>query len=122
MILVRTRRELAEGPDPRPITEDHYYLTSLSPREAGPEKLLRLVRRHWLIENELHHVKDRTMNEDAQQHRGGANTIARLRSLAVGLYRWIAGETVPAKQSRLRATPRIALRLLGLKRRPSNLL
>jgi predicted transposase YbfD/YdcC len=104
------------------IIEDHYYLTSLSPGKKTPEELLSLVRGHWLIENELHHVKDRTMHEDAQRHGPGATTMARLRSLAVGLFRSIAGASIPAKQGRLQANPRIALKLLTLKRKTKYLL
>ncbi|MEQ8819674.1 MAG: hypothetical protein RLY93_05470, partial [Sumerlaeia bacterium] len=68
------------------------------------------------------HVKDRTMAEDGQRHRPGAQTAARLRSLCVGLYRWIEGPSVRAKQTRLRAAPKKALRLLKLRRKPGRLL
>lgn len=112
VLFVRTTKELAAGPDPAPIIEDHYYLTSLDPKSHTPEKLLSLVRDHWLVENELHHVKDRTMREDDQQHRPGASIMAHLRSLCVGLYRKVAGKSVPAKQERLNASPQIALKLI----------
>ena len=41
-----------------------YLLTSLSPERCGPDELLRLFRNHWGIENSLHHVKDRSWDED----------------------------------------------------------
>lgn len=122
VLLVRTTRELVADNPSAPIVEDHYYLTSLSPCSYKPGELLALVRRHWLIENELHHVKDRTMHEDAQRHGPGAAAIARLRSLTVGLLRSVAGATIPAKQGRLRADPRMALKLLTSKRKRKNLL
>jgi predicted transposase YbfD/YdcC len=37
-----------------------YLLTSLSPTEALPLRLLDLVRGHWSIENSLHYVRDVT--------------------------------------------------------------
>jgi hypothetical protein len=112
VVLVRTTRVLACGPDPAPVTEDHYYLSSLEPNKHDAARMLHLIRSHWLIENELHHIKDRSMAEDAQRHRPGATAAARLRSIAVGLYRLVRGPSVPAKQTRLRARPKMALRLL----------
>ena len=44
--------------------ERWYLLTSLSSRRCGPEELLRLFRNHWRVENSLHHVKDRSWDED----------------------------------------------------------
>ena len=44
--------------------ERWYLLTSLSSRQWGPRELLRLFRNHWSVENSLHHVKDRSWDED----------------------------------------------------------
>ena len=44
--------------------ERWYLLTSLSSRRCGPKELLRGFRNHWSIENSLHHVKDRSWDED----------------------------------------------------------
>ena len=44
--------------------ERWYLLTSLSPWQCGPQELLRLFRNHWSVENNLHHVKDRSWDED----------------------------------------------------------
>ena len=41
-----------------------YLLTSLSSQRCGPRELLRLFRNHWRVENSLHHVKDRSWDED----------------------------------------------------------
>ena len=41
-----------------------YLLTSLSSRRCGPKELLKLFRQHWSVENSLHHVKDRSWDED----------------------------------------------------------
>ena len=38
-------------------------LTSLGPAQAGPEQIGELVRRHWHVENRLHHVRDFTCDE-----------------------------------------------------------
>ena len=44
--------------------ERWYLLTSLSSRRCGPKELLRGFRHHWSVENSLHHVKDRSWDED----------------------------------------------------------
>ena len=44
--------------------ERWYLLTSLPPGQGNPGELLRLFRNHWSIENNLHHVKDRSWDED----------------------------------------------------------
>ena len=45
-------------------TEPWYLLTSLTPERCGPGELLVLFRNHWGVENSLHHVKDRSWDED----------------------------------------------------------
>ncbi|MHC5058481.1 MAG: transposase [Planctomycetota bacterium] len=47
-----------------------YGVTSLSPRQAGAEKLMLLMRRHWHVENRNHHVRDDGWREDRQTWRG----------------------------------------------------
>ena len=47
------------------VSREHWYLlTSLKPRRCGPRELLRIIRNHWREENSLHHVKDRSWDED----------------------------------------------------------
>lgn len=41
-----------------------FGITSLTSAQATPEQLLKLNRRHWSIENELHYVRDVTFDED----------------------------------------------------------
>ena len=41
-----------------------YLLTSLPHGPCSPNEMLRLFRNHWSIENNLHHVKDRSWDED----------------------------------------------------------
>ena len=44
--------------------ERWYLLSSLSSRQCGPKELLGVFRNHWRVENSLHHVKDRSWDED----------------------------------------------------------
>jgi predicted transposase YbfD/YdcC len=72
------------------ITKEVVYgITSFSPNRASAEKLLFYVRRHWGIENELHHVRDVTFNEDRcrVRHRGKAQILAAIRSVVITLLR-----------------------------------
>lgn len=47
------------------VSREHWYLlTSLNSRRWTPRELLRVIRNHWGIENSLHHVKDRSWDED----------------------------------------------------------
>ncbi len=48
-----------------------YGITSLSGDRADASTLLKLVRGHWQIENELHYVRDVTLREDACRVRCG---------------------------------------------------
>lgn len=49
-----------------------YAVTSLSPEQAGPDRLLTLWRDHWLIENRLHWRRDVVAREDHSRVRSGA--------------------------------------------------
>lgn len=94
-----------------------YLITSLSPEEASPQRLLDLNRGHWGIENRLHWVRDVTFGEDHSQIRTGAGPqmMALLRNLAISLMRlrletqWIAQAVRD-----LAARPHLALAIVGL--------
>jgi predicted transposase YbfD/YdcC len=66
-----TRRvmHLKRGRVTKETTEVEYGVTSLSPRQAGAEKLTLLMRRHWHVENRNHHVRDDGWREDRQTWR-----------------------------------------------------
>ena len=61
VMLAKETVDIATGEMSR---ERWYLLTSLSPPRCAPEELLRVIRNHWRIENSLHHVKDRSWDED----------------------------------------------------------
>jgi len=52
-------------------TEVEYYLSSLDRSRASAFDFLRWIRAHWLIENQLHHVRDVTVDEDHSRVRSG---------------------------------------------------
>lgn len=96
--------------------ETVYGITSLSPQQADPARVLELTRAHWTIENRLHWVRDVTFDEDRCRIRkgAGARVMASLRNLAISLLRMAGARYIaPA----LRACARMGenvLRFIGL--------
>ena len=90
----------------------HYFVTSLTRKQADPRRLLRLFRGHWGIENRLFHVSDDSFGEDRAvlaSHRG-AELMSRLRHVALNLLRgqselWSAAEPLTARAQRICARP-----------------
>jgi predicted transposase YbfD/YdcC len=96
--------------------ETVYGVTSLDRAHATADRLLRLTRHHWCIENRSHWVRDVTFAEDRSQVRCGSTpeVMAAFRNTAIGLLR-VSGETnIPAACRRLAACPRAALALIGI--------
>ena len=89
-------------------------ITSLSPAQADPKRLLDLVRGHWRIENELHYRRDVCLNEDHCGLRlpGLAHVFAILNNWALGLFALSGGGNFAAAQRRFDARPHLALDLL----------
>jgi predicted transposase YbfD/YdcC len=94
--------------------ETVYGITSLSPGEAGPARLLELSRGHWGIENRLHGVRDVTLGEDACRVRSGAapQALAALRNAVVHLLEGVVAASKAAALRRFAIHPLEALALL----------
>ncbi|NPV08500.1 MAG: transposase [Anaerolineae bacterium] len=60
-LIRRTRVDMATG---QTKVETTTWVTSLSPQQADPETIAKLLRDHWQIENALHRVRDVTQGED----------------------------------------------------------
>jgi predicted transposase YbfD/YdcC len=91
-----------------------YGFTSLTPAQAGPDRLLDLIREHWAIENRLHWRRDVTLREDASQVRKGCapRTQAVLNSFLLALFDWLGVQNVASQMRIFAAFPLLALRLL----------
>ena len=88
-VCVRKSFIALEQTAPAREAEVHFYATSLSRAQAGAEQLTQMIRGHWSIENQLHHVKDRTWLED-RHWMGGKKTgaiVTMLRTMACALTR-----------------------------------
>ncbi|WP_332309712.1 ISAs1 family transposase [Catenuloplanes japonicus] len=93
-----TRTRIVAG---RTSRETAYLTVSLPAGQALPVDLQTWIRRHWHIENRIHHVRDVTFHEDLHQARtgNGPAVIATLRNTAIGWYR-ITGATNIARATR----------------------
>jgi predicted transposase YbfD/YdcC len=91
-----------------------YGVTSLTPTEASPARLLHLIRRHWSIENQLHYPRDVTLGEDRCRLRMGcaARVMATLNNLVLGLIRQHGFAFLPQARRFYNAFPLAALELV----------
>ena len=62
-LVMRVDRQ-TRAPDGTRTCETRYFATGLDPDVVSASQLLRLVRGHWSVENNLHFEKDRWWDED----------------------------------------------------------
>ncbi|WP_329449183.1 ISAs1 family transposase (plasmid) [Streptomyces sp. NBC_01426] len=86
MRVLRHRTNLKSGKCSR---QTIYAITDLTSQQASPQRLSRLARSQWTIENRLHFVRDTTFGEDASKIRTGhgPENMAALRNLAINTLR-----------------------------------
>jgi predicted transposase YbfD/YdcC len=94
--IIRTRTV-----DGKTSRETAYLVTSLPAADAQPADLQKWARAEWLIENQVHNVRDVTFREDLHQARTGTGpaVMATLRNTAIGWHR-INGATNIARANR----------------------
>lgn len=111
--LERFRHEIKSG---KIHEETAYLITSLSPAEANPKRLLSLSRGHWGIENKSHYVRDVTFDEDRSQIRkkSGPRMMATLRNFAISILRLIGYKNIASALRDMAAKPHLTLRLIGI--------
>ena len=97
-------------------TEVVYGITSLSGDRANAAALLKLVRDHWTIENQLHYVRDVTLREDACRVRSGnaPQVLAALRNAVVHLLAGVKAHSRPEAIELLQLQPDRAKLLIGI--------
>lgn len=81
--------------------ETAYLIVTLPAGQALPAELNRWARQEWLIENQLHFVRDTTFREDEHRARTGTGpaVFATLRNTAIGFHR-LDGATNIARAAR----------------------
>lgn len=70
----------------KPYSERVFYISSL---KLSASEFNKVIREHWLIENQLHWVKDVVLNEDASRIRSGMapHNFSIIRSIVINLLR-----------------------------------
>jgi predicted transposase YbfD/YdcC len=106
------RRTITEKGQTR--IETVYGITSLPRKKADAQRLLQLNRKHWSIENRLHHRKDVTLGEDASQTRvkGAPQVLAALNGGLLALMDFLGVTNVVKQLIHYSAHPRDAIQLL----------
>ena len=94
--VFRLERHFVRTSDDKVFQEVSYGVSSLTTEEANAERLLALNRGHWGIENGLHFRRDDTLKEDRCRLKGqGAQAMAAINNLVLGLLRDVSFETLP---------------------------
>ena len=112
--VTRIRKQIRRGKIVKESTVTVHYAASFSAYKYTPDRVLRFVRQHWSIENGLHHIKDRSMDED--RNRATASKTGRimccLRSITSQILRR-AKESTSLLQKRFTLKKELVLGLLS---------
>ena len=112
MIAITAIRET----DHKVTEQTRYFISSLDAND--PERLERVVRAHWAIENNLHWVLDIAFDEDSNRSRKGhsAANLAVIRHIALNLIKAEKTSRVGIKTKRLKAgwDNEYLLRVIGI--------
>ena len=93
-----------------------YGITSRSPQQADPRRLLEINRGHWTIENSCHYILDWNYDEDRCRIRTGygPENITRLRRFAIGLIKSKGVKNVAQKMRQLNKNTRLVFDYLRM--------
>jgi hypothetical protein len=91
-----------------------YSMTNLPRKKADAKQLLQLNRKHWFVENRLHHRRDVSLREDASQIRvkGTPEVLAALNGGILAFMDFIGVKNVAKQMRYFCEYPRDALQLL----------
>ena len=113
--VAQLRREVEYKKDGRRRKpETVYLLTSLPPEVATPQRLLRLNRSYWGIENRVHWVRDVALDEDHSRIRKGSlpRLLAAFANLAISILRLLRTTNIKRRMRQLHLDPNGAVALL----------
>lgn len=93
-----------------------YGITSRSPEQADPQRILDTNRGHWSIENSCHYILDWNYDEDRSRIRTGygPENITRLRRFAIGVIKSKGVRSVAQKMRQLTRDVRLVLDYLRM--------
>jgi predicted transposase YbfD/YdcC len=93
-----------------------YGITSQTPDQADPQRVLATNRGHWCIENSCHYIIDWNYDEDRSRIRtgNGPENITRLRRFAIGLIKSKGVRSVAQKMRQLTRNVRLVFDYLRM--------
>lgn len=93
-----------------------YGITSRSPQQSDPKRLLDINRGHWTIENSCHYILDWNFDEDRCRIRigYGPENVTRLRRFAIGLIKSKGVKNVAQKIRQLNKNTRLVFDYLRM--------
>ena len=114
--VCRIEREVTELKSGKQRQETVFAITSLTPAQAEPDKLLSFNRGQWAIENRSHYVRDVTFDEDRSCIRVGHGPamMACLRNFAIALARLRGFTNIASALRAFAHQPRRALAAVGV--------
>jgi len=112
--VFKIEREVEELSTGKKRNETSYGVTSLTSKKASAERLLEIVRKHWMIENGLHYRRDWTLREDYCRLRVGeaAQAMSVINNLVVGLVLREGFKYLPDARRKYSAQPLEGLKLI----------
>jgi len=112
--VFKIEREIEQLNTGKRRSEISYGVTSLSRQEADAACLLKIVRKHWQIENGLHYRRDWSLREDYCRLKTGsaAQAMAIINNLVIGLVRQAGFQYLPEGRRKYSAQPLEALKLI----------
>ena len=113
--ITRKRTLFKAGKLIKSSSEEEFFVSSHKISAKTPEFFLYTARQHWSIENRLHYIKDRSMDEDRINVSGGyARIISLLRSMAA-LALNNSGKSMNCIQRKISADKKILINLINSK-------
>jgi predicted transposase YbfD/YdcC len=93
-----------------------YGLTSRTPAQASPQRVLQVNRGQWTIENSCHYILDWNYDEDRSRIRTGygPENITRLRRFAIGVIKSRGARSVAQKMRQLTRNVRLVFDYLRM--------
>jgi predicted transposase YbfD/YdcC len=110
------QRESTEKKTGNYSSEIVYGITSRSPEQADPQRVLATNRGHWCIENSCHYILDWNYDEDRSRIRTGygPENITRLRRFAISIIKSKRVRSVAQKMRQLMGNVRLVFDYLRM--------
>jgi predicted transposase YbfD/YdcC len=110
------QREFTDKKSGESSSEIAYGITSRTPKQADPKRLLNTNRGHWSIENSCHYIIDWNYDEDRSRicKGHGPENITRLRRFAIGIIKSKGARSVSQKMRQLTGNVRLVFDYLRM--------